>query len=251
MSFTVIIPARYQSTRLPGKPLLDILGKTMIQRVYEQARKSGCHRVIVATDDKRVFNEVKRFGGEVTMTAVTHVSGTDRIQEVAELEDLPDDEIVVNVQGDEPLIPPTAINQVAENLVKNSCFMSTLYERILSAKELFDPNVVKLVTNNSGMALYFSRAPIPWDRDVFNQEPKVLSQALDYKRHIGIYAYRVSALNQFVQWPVAAIEDVEKLEQLRIMAEGESIFVDEAIEAFPAGIDTSEDLRRTIDYLEK
>lgn len=251
MSFTVIIPARYESTRLPGKPLLDLLGKTMIERVYEQASKSDCHRVIVATDDGRVFDEVKRFGGEVTMTAVTHVSGTDRIQEVAELEGLPGDEIVVNVQGDEPLIPPTAINQVAKNLMQNNGFMSTLYERIFSVKDLFDPNVVKVVTNNNGMALYFSRAPIPWDRDVFNQEHKVLNPALDYKRHIGIYAYHVNSLSQFVQWPTAVIEDIEKLEQLRILAEGESIFADEAIEAFPPGIDTPDDLQRTIDYLEK
>jgi len=250
MSFTVIIPARFESTRLPGKPLVDILGRSMIQRVYDQASKSDCHRVIVATDSIKVFDEVKKFGGEVTMTATTHVSGTDRIQEVAKLEDLADNEIIVNVQGDEPLIPPSAINQVAECLSLHNCFMGTLYEKIDSFDELFDPNIVKLVSDNYGRALYFSRAPIPWDRDVFAEEKRSLDPLIEYKRHIGIYAYRVDALNQFVQWPMASIENTEKLEQLRIMAEGKEIFVEEVAETFPPGIDTAADLQRTIDYLE-
>jgi len=250
VSFTVIIPARYESTRLPGKPLVDILGRSMIQRVYEQAVKSQCHRVIVATDDTRVFEEVQGFGGEATMTLTTHVSGTDRIQEVAQLEGLAEDEIVVNVQGDEPLIPPLAIDQVAQCLSLKNCFMSTLFERIHSLEELFDANIVKLVTDISGRALYFSRAPIPWDRDSFSGTERSLDPQVEYKRHVGIYAYRVSALAKFVTWPAALIEHTEKLEQLRIMAQGESIFAEEAVETFPPGIDTPADLQRTINYLE-
>ncbi len=250
MTFTVVIPARYESSRLPGKPLVDILGKTMIQRVYEQAMKSECHRVIVATDDQRVLDEVSRFGGQGVMTAKTHESGTDRIEEVTVLEGLSDDEIVVNVQGDEPLIPPVAINQVARCLADNNCFLSTLYERILSIDELFDPNIVKLVSNDQGQALYFSRSPIPWDRDGFSGTNRTLDSDIVYKRHIGLYAYRVGALHQFVNLPVAALEDIEKLEQLRVMAAGKAIFAEEARESFPPGIDTPDDLQRTIDYLE-
>lgn len=251
MDFTVVIPARYESSRLPGKPLVDILGKTMIHRVYDQAMKSDCRRVIVATDDERVLHEVKRFGGTAVMTARTHESGTDRIEEVAAIQGMAEDEIVVNVQGDEPLIPPVAINQVAQCLADNDCFMSTLYEEILSTDELFDPNLVKLVTDDHGQALYFSRAPMPWNRDGFSGEEKTLSSEIVYKRHIGIYAYRVGALRQFIKLPVAALEESEKLEQLRALAAGKKIFADEARESFPAGIDTPDDLQRTIDYLEK
>ncbi len=251
MDFTVVIPARYESSRLPGKPLVDILGKTMIQRVHDQAIKSECRRVIVATDDERVLNEVNRFGGTAVMTARTHESGTDRIEEVAAIQGMAEDEIVVNVQGDEPLIPPEAINQVARCLADNNCFMSTLYEQILSVDELFDPNLVKLVTDDHGQALYFSRAPIPWRRDGFVGERKTLSSEIVYKRHIGIYAYRVGALRQFIKLPVAALEESEKLEQLRVLAAGKKICADEARESFPAGIDTPDDLQRTIDYLEK
>ncbi len=251
MNFTVVIPARFESSRLPGKPLLDILGKTMIHRVYEQAMKSECRRVIVATDDERVLDEVNRFGGTAVMTAKAHESGTDRIEEVAAVLGLPENEIIVNVQGDEPLIPPVAIDQVARCLADNECFMSTLYERISSIDELFDPNLVKLVTDDQGRALYFSRAPIPWHRDGFSSSEKTLSTSIVYKRHIGIYAYRVSALQQFVNLPVASLEETEKLEQLRALASGKIIVADEAKVSFPAGIDTQDDLLRTIEYLEK
>ncbi|MEX2489962.1 MAG: 3-deoxy-manno-octulosonate cytidylyltransferase, partial [Pseudomonadales bacterium] len=165
MSFSVIIPARYGSERLPGKPLLDLAGKPMIQRVYEQAAASDAERVIVATDDERIARVVENFGGRVRMTAPDHPSGTDRLQEAARLEDLSDADVVVNVQGDEPLMPPEVINQVARNLLANDVPMATLTETIDNVEDIFNPNVVKVVSNTNQLAVYFSRAPIPWFRD--------------------------------------------------------------------------------------
>ncbi len=254
--FTVIIPARYGSTRLPGKPLALINGKPMIQHVVEQARQSAAKQVIVATDDKRVFEAVKEFGGEVCMTASNHASGTDRIHEVTQIYSLADDDIVVNVQGDEPSIPPSVINQVAENLRQhNEAAAATLCEVINEQSEFNNPNAVKVVSDLHSYALYFSRAAIPYFRDnsPFTEYSKpqnhhahdsVSSIALFPQRHIGIYAYRVSLLKQFVQWPVASLEAIESLEQLRILANGKKIHVDEAVTTVPAGIDTPEDLER-------
>jgi len=247
MSFHVIIPARYASSRLPGKPLIDIAGKTMIQHVYERAQKSQAQIVVVATDDVRIADAVKGFGGEVCMTSDQHVSGTDRIQEVVNKIGLDADQIVVNVQGDEPLIPAVVIDQVANNLANNSAAdMSTLSIAIDTLEELMDPNAVKVVSDINQYALYFSRAPIPYARDHFsenNQSPGSLPN-VNYQRHIGIYGYRVSFLDQFIHWPAAEIELTESLEQLRALWNGKRIHVEQACEVPPAGVDTPEDAER-------
>jgi 3-deoxy-manno-octulosonate cytidylyltransferase (CMP-KDO synthetase) len=244
--FTVIIPSRFSSSRLPGKPLAMIANKTMIQRVYEQAAKSDASRVIVATDDARVVDAVTAFGGEVCMTLATHVSGTDRLQEVCRQYQLSSHDIVINVQGDEPLIPPSVINQVANNLQKNTqAAVATLSEPIVNLDDFNNPNIVKVVKDNAHCALYFSRATIPYHRDLkpfdiarqSSEEPLI-------QRHIGIYGYRVDALNEFVTWPVAALESIECLEQLRFLANEKKIHIEQSCEAVPGGIDTPEDLIR-------
>ncbi|MDX1804557.1 MAG: 3-deoxy-manno-octulosonate cytidylyltransferase [Alcanivorax sp.] len=243
MSFYVVVPARYASTRLPGKPLADIAGKTMVARVAERCQQSGAAQVYVATDDERIGAAL---AGQVpvVMTRRDHPSGTDRLQEVAAQLQLGDDDIIVNVQGDEPLIPPSVINQVAENLAANpACQMATLCEPIELADDLFNSNVVKVVFDQHGRALYFSRAPIPWHRDGFADGGRDITGG-NWWRHIGIYAYRVAFLHQYVQWPPAALETLESLEQLRAMANGVAIHVAPACEAVPGGVDTPEDLER-------
>jgi len=242
-AFTVVIPARFGSQRLPGKPLIDLDGKSMIERVYEQASLSRASRVVVATDDQRIADAVRGFGGEYCMTRNDHVSGTDRVQEVASKLKLTPEQKVVNVQGDEPLIPPEVINQVAEMLDQSNAPMTTLSEPIESTQDLMDPNIVKVVTDQRGNALYFSRAPIPWDRDRPDDNP---SSAM---RHIGIYGYRVSLLNEFVGWPEGQLEQLEKLEQLRIMEQGIRINVARSVKKIPPGIDTASDLERTLAVL--
>jgi 3-deoxy-manno-octulosonate cytidylyltransferase (CMP-KDO synthetase) len=252
MDFTVVIPARYSSTRLPGKPLKDIAGISMIQRVYQQAQKSKATQVIVATDDQRVVDEVKSFAGEVCLTSEDHQSGTDRLQEVAKQHGFSDDHIIVNVQGDEPLIPPSVINQVADNLAAHmDAGVATLCEPIENDADFTNPNVVKVVADTRGMALYFSRAPIPWPRDSANANNHIeaMSSTLKPMRHIGIYAYRVAMLNHFIHWPMAPIEVLECLEQLRFMWNGERIHVDQAEALVPGGVDTEEDLQRVISLL--
>ena len=251
MNFSVIIPARYQSQRLPGKPLIDLRGKPMVQRVYEQAALSDATRVIVATDDERIQSAVKSFGGEACMTREDHKSGTDRLQEVCILEKFAEDHVVVNVQGDEPLMPPSVINQVANNLVQSGSEMATLSEDIDHIDDLLDPNIVKVTTNSNSMALYFSRAPIPWARDEFSRENEILPPGVRYQRHLGIYAYRVSLINRYVGWDQAILEQAEKLEQLRVLWHGVQIHVDRAVESIPPGIDTQKDLRRTLALLEE
>ncbi|MCE7603614.1 3-deoxy-manno-octulosonate cytidylyltransferase [Vibrio fluvialis] len=239
MSFTVVIPARYQSTRLPGKPLADIAGKPMVQWVYEQAMQSGAERVIIATDDARVEQAVLAFGGTVCMTSPDHQSGTERLAEVVKLMGIEDDHIIVNVQGDEPLIPPSIIRQVADNLAASQAPMATLAVEISHEDEVFNPNAVKVVTDKDGYALYFSRATIPWDRDNFAKDKTVVQPLM---RHIGIYAYRAGFINTYIQWPASQLEKIECLEQLRVLWYGEKIHVAVALEAPPAGVDTPEDL---------
>lgn len=242
MSFTVIIPARYQSSRLPGKPLADIGGKPMVQHVVEQSLASGASRVVVATDDERIAQVVRSFGAEVCMTASSHQSGTERLAEVCELLELSDDEIVVNVQGDEPLIPPSNIRQVADNLAASeSSGMSTLATPIHRTDEWMDPNVVKVVFNHDGHALYFSRSAMPYDRDgLMEEEPKLKERF--WLRHIGIYAYRSGFIRRYVNWHPSPIELIESLEQLRVLWYGEKIHVGLAPEAPPHGVDTPEHL---------
>lgn len=240
MSFTVIIPARYQSSRLPAKPLADICGKPMIQWVYEQASKAGAEQVIIATDDERIQEVVESFGGLVCMTSPDHESGTERLAEVIEKFGIADDQIVLNVQGDEPLIPPSIIRQVADNLASVTAPMATLAIEIEGEEEVFNPNAVKVVMDKDGFALYFSRATIPWDRDSFANQPADIKQSL--LRHIGIYAYRAGFINTYINWQPSVLEKIECLEQLRVLWYGEKIHVAVAHEAPAAGVDTPEDL---------
>ena len=247
MAFLVVIPARYASSRLPGKPLADIGGKSMIERVYQQALQSGAGRVVVATDDQRVAAAVDAFGGEVCMTRADHNSGTERLAEVVSKLGLAADTVVVNVQGDEPFIPPQLIDQVAGNLAaQQKARMATLAVPLADAAEIANPNIVKVVTDRQGYALYFSRAAIPFDRDQAFQT--ALSQ--HYRRHIGIYAYRAGFIQDYVSWPVSTLEQIEALEQLRVLWQGESIHVADACVPPAMGVDTPEDLARAIAHAE-
>lgn len=243
LTYTVIIPARYASSRLPGKPLVDIKGKTMIQRVYEAAGQSSAAQVIIATDDTRIEQIAEGFGAKVCMTREDHESGTDRLQEVVAALGLADDAIVVNVQGDEPLIPAEVIDQVAALLARHpEADIATLCEPITDIETVSDPNAVKVVSSIDQQALYFSRAPIPYDRDDTQLTAVQSSETTPYRRHIGIYAYRVGLLNKFVTWPPSQLEQIEKLEQLRAMENGSVIVVEDAQAIVPAGIDTQDDL---------
>lgn len=244
-TYTVVIPARYASTRLPGKPLQDIAGKPMIRHVWEQACKSGAQRVVVATDNRKILEACEGFGAEALLTRVEHNSGTDRLAEVADRLGLAADAIVVNVQGDEPLIPPSVIDQVALNLASHpEAAIATLAEPIGDSQALFNPNVVKVVSDINGLALTFSRAPLPWARDEFAHDRESLPSAVPYRRHIGIYAYRAGFLADFVAWGPCWLENTECLEQLRALWHGIRIHVADAVEAPPAGVDTAEDLDR-------
>lgn len=238
--FTVIIPARYASTRLPGKPLADIHGKPMVVRVMEQALKSGASRVIVATDNRDVAAAVIEAGGEACMTDPNHQSGTERLAEVIDTYGFSDDEIIVNVQGDEPLIPPEIISQVARNLQNSKAQMGTLAVPIHDAQEAFNPNTVKVVTDHEGYALYFSRATIPWDRDKFSLSQETIGD--HFLRHIGIYAYRSGFIRRYITWEASPLEKIEMLEQLRVLWYGEKIHVAVAEKTPGAGVDTPEDL---------
>ncbi|EGV06645.1 3-deoxy-D-manno-octulosonate cytidylyltransferase [Haemophilus pittmaniae HK 85] len=246
MSFTVIIPARFASSRLPGKPLADIGGKPMIQHVYEKALQSGAKRVVIATDNAQVEAAAQAFAAEVCMTSEKHNSGTERLAEVVEKLALPDDEIIVNIQGDEPLIPPVIVHQVANNLAKFQVNMASLAVKIEDAEELFNPNAVKVVTDKNGYVLYFSRSVIPYDRDQFMalDNPAQAQLADVYLRHIGIYAYRAGFIKQYVAWAPSQLEQLEKLEQLRVLWHGERIHVELAKEVPAVGVDTAEDLAK-------
>ncbi len=249
--FTVVIPSRFASTRLPGKPLQMIAGKPMVQHVWEQARKSSAERVVIATDDVRIVAACEAFGAEVVMTRVDHNSGTDRLAEVATQLGLAPDAIVVNVQGDEPLIPPSVIDQVAANLAAHAeAGMATLAEPIEDLETLFNPNVVKVVSDLNGLALTFSRATLPWARDQFAKSCEQLPEGVPYRRHIGIYAYRAGFLHDFVSWGPCWLEDTECLEQLRALWHGVRIHVADALIAPPPGVDTPEDLERVRRLLE-
>lgn len=242
MSFIAIIPARFGSSRLPGKPLADINGKPMVVHVMERALESGAKRVIVATDHPDVAKAVKAAGGEVCLTRPDHESGTERLAEVIELCQFADDEIIVNVQGDEPLIPPVIIRQVADNLAKSEAGMATLAVPIETAEEAFNPNAVKVVRDARGYALYFSRATIPWERERFAVSKETVGDT--FLRHIGIYAYRAGFIRQYVKWEPSQLEHIELLEQLRVLWYGEKIHVDVAKAIPSVGVDTAEDLER-------
>ncbi|MFQ3250763.1 MAG: 3-deoxy-manno-octulosonate cytidylyltransferase (CMP-KDO synthetase) [Glaciecola sp.] len=249
LDFIVVIPARFGSTRFPGKPLALIKDKPMIQHVVERANEAGAKRVIVATDDKRIAEAVSAFGAEVCMTRNDHESGTTRIAEVLASLGFADDTIVVNVQGDEPFIPALNIQQVAQNLHDNNHIpMATLSYPIDDASDIFNPNVVKVVTNSNKHAMYFSRAPIPYARDEFagknNDDINLGDLSSLYLRHIGIYGYRAGFVKQYESMPATQLERTESLEQLRVLWHGHVIHVDVAAQAPPHGVDTPEDLAK-------
>lgn len=245
----IVIPARFASTRLPGKPLADVSGKTLIQRVCDCAQASGARSVIVATDDERIRDAVEGFGGRVCMTSPGHRSGTDRIAEVVGQLGLGDDEIVVNLQGDEPLMPPALIRNVAQALnTHRDAAVATACHAIRTREEFENPNVVKVVCDERGYALYFSRAPIPWPRETMAGRSRTPLRAW---RHIGLYAYRAGFVVQYAAWPPCALEDTEQLEQLRVLWRGERIVVHESAELPGAGVDTPEDLERVREHFSK
>lgn len=238
----VVIPARYASTRLPGKALVDVCGKPLLQWVYERACESSAQHVVIATDDERIAEAGTSFGAEVCMTASSHQSGTDRIAEVVASLGLADDEIVVNLQGDEPLMPPVLLDQVADTLSTHTeAVMATVAHVISDERDYHDPHVVKLVTDANGYALYFSRASIPWHRDALSSGSTPDAPG---HRHIGLYAYRAGFVREYARWPASPLEQAESLEQLRVLWHGKRIAVCEASELPGPGVDTPEDLER-------
>ncbi|WP_334108292.1 3-deoxy-manno-octulosonate cytidylyltransferase [Methylobacillus sp.] len=242
MTFKVVIPARYASSRLPGKPLLDIAGKPMVVRVVEQAIASGAAEVIVATDHEQIRDAVGGYGYEVIMTNPEHASGTDRIAEVVQKQGWSDDTIVVNVQGDEPLIDPALIGEVAGNLASHAeAAMSTACHTLHDTPSILNPNIVKVVLDQQGHALYFSRAPIPYPRDAFAANRDVPADMPVY-RHIGVYAYRAGFLRAYAALTPSVIEHIEMLEQLRVLWHGYKISVEITEKAPAAGVDTEADL---------
>ncbi len=250
LQFKVVIPARFASTRLPGKPLLDIAGKPMIAHVCERAQEAGAEEIVVATDNEQIQAAVTALGIRVVMTNPNHQSGTERIAEVARLCGWASDQIIVNLQGDEPLIPPALISEVAQALANQKLAgIATLAAKIESAEEIFNPNAVKVVLNKLGYALYFSRAPIPWERDSFKHSGGEPSGKIDYLRHIGMYAYTVGFLERYCAWKSSTLETIEALEQLRILWHGEAVAVSVVDKTPQAGVDTPEDLARVAQIL--
>ncbi|MEB4591798.1 3-deoxy-manno-octulosonate cytidylyltransferase [Candidatus Thiothrix sp. Deng01] len=246
MNPVVVIPARYASSRLPGKPLRVLAGKTLIRHVYERAQAAGFATVLVATDDERIRAECESFGAEVVMTAATHETGSDRLAEVARLQGWEDEVIVVNLQGDEPLTPVVNLHQLARNLEQHpQAGIATLATPITDANDFANPNIVKVVRDEQGMALYFSRAPIPFQRDA---GMVVGDYAL---RHIGMYAYRAGFLRAFARMQPSLPERLEKLEQLRALSNGYRIHVDIAAEIPAVGVDTEEDAARVTALLQQ
>ncbi|WP_350606572.1 3-deoxy-manno-octulosonate cytidylyltransferase [Pseudoalteromonas sp. MER144-MNA-CIBAN-0113] len=249
MEFVVVIPARYASTRLPGKPLADICGKPMIQHVYEKACLSGASKVVIATDHQKVFDVAKHFTNDVLMTREDHQSGTERLAEVVDLLNLSEDTIVVNVQGDEPLLSPDNVSQVATLLAQSTAPMATLSVAIEERDEVFNPNAVKVVSDINKNALYFSRASIPFDRSAMMAEQQPLNLA-PFQRHVGIYAYRAGFIKQYIQLSVSPLEVLESLEQLRVLYHGYAIKIEQALVIPHAGVDTPEDLAKVVAHIQ-
>lgn len=248
MDFRVVIPARFASTRLPGKPLADIAGKPMVVRVCEAAARSGAGEILVATDDQRVLEAVSAHGYPALLTRADHPSGTDRIAEVAHARGWHDDDIVVNVQGDEPLIDPALIAQVAQALAGDAtAAIATAAHAIDDIADFMNPNVVKVVTAANGRALYFSRAPVPWHRDGLATSRERLPEGFVPLRHVGLYAYRVAFLHRYGALATAPVEAFESLEQLRALWHGFPIRVIECLQRPVPGVDTAEDLERIRD----
>jgi 3-deoxy-manno-octulosonate cytidylyltransferase (CMP-KDO synthetase) len=245
LAFKVVIPARMRSTRLPGKMLADIAGKPLVAWVAERAKQSGADDVVIATDHKEIADKVAALGWRVCTTSVAHETGTDRLAEAVTLLGLQDSEIVVNVQGDEPLVDPALIRKVAAELaLRPQASIATAVHPIAKAAEFFDPNVVKVVIDTDGYAQYFSRAPIPFARDAFAKSRESLPENFPALRHIGIYAYRVSYLREYSSLSPTAAERFEALEQLRALGHGHRIAVTFWNEPMEPGVDTQEDLER-------
>lgn len=249
--FIIVIPARLSSTRLPNKPLADIAGVPMVVRVAWQAAKTKADRIVVATDHQSIVDTCTKYNIEAILTAPEHPSGTDRLAEVAEKLNLMDEQIVINLQGDEPLIAPELINQLASLLAKSDAPMATAAHPINSTDQLFNPNAVKVVLNNKNEALYFSRAPIPWDRDSLANDKNILPSRLPVLHHIGLYAYRAVFLKHYKQLAPSLLEQVESLEQLRVLWHGQKIAVTITEKAPLAGVDTPEDLAKVSAYFEQ
>ena len=246
MPYHIIIPARYASTRLPGKPLLPLADKPILQHVHEQACKSQAASVCIATDDDRIRTAAEMFGADVCMTSAEHTSGTERLAEVIDIKKFKEDDIIINLQGDEPFMPSQCLDQVASLLAdKANCSMASLCEPISEPTDVFDPNIVKVVMDKNRYALYFSRAPIPWNRETFieGETTRPLSGS-EYYRHIGLYAYRAGFIKTYLTLEPGPLERLESLEQLRVLWHGYKIAMDAATQSPGPGIDTTEDLAR-------
>jgi len=249
-AYHIVIPARFASERLPGKVLLDLAGQPLLQHVWQRALESTAESVVIATDDERIASVAGSFGAQVVMTGSDHQSGSDRIAECAALLGWPDDHLVVNLQGDEPLMPPACLDQVAALLNQRAdCEVASLYWPITEADEVQNPNAVKVVTDSEGRALYFSRAPIPFAR-VYADINEAIAAGVEWKRHLGLYAYRLDALRRYTACEPTPLELAERLEQLRIMEQGGRIAMARACEFIPAGIDTPDDLERVQSLIE-
>ncbi len=244
MAYTIIIPARYASTRFPGKPLAMLGDKPMLQHVYERAVSSAATQVIIATDDERIEQAAVDFGADVCMTSDQHESGTERLAEVVDVRGIEDSEVIVNLQGDEPFMPAACLDQVAQLLIDDSqCGMATLGHPLNDRTDIDNPNIVQLVTDKNGYAMYFSRAPIPWNRD----EPQSVGSA--YVRHIGLYAYTAKFLREYSKMEACELESIEALEQLRVLWHGEKIKVAVTELDTGVGIDSPEDMEKAKNVL--
>jgi 3-deoxy-manno-octulosonate cytidylyltransferase (CMP-KDO synthetase) len=250
VAYTIVIPARYASTRFPGKPLEKLAGKPILEHVYRCASNSAASHIIIATDDQRIADTAIAFGADVCMTSTQHQSGTERINEVLEQRNISNDEIIVNLQGDEPFMPVACLDQVAGLLAQDaSAVMATLSAPIENANDIFNSNIVKVISNTHGQAMYFSRAPIPWQRGCFEDNTAKMNIDYQWQRHIGLYAYRAAYIKKYVDLPAASIEALESLEQLRVLWHGDRIVIAQASEAPGPGIDTREELEKAENYL--
>ena len=249
-AYYIVIPARYASERLPGKVLLELAGQSMLEHVWRRASESSAETVVIATDDERIVTLAESFGAHVVLTRSDHQSGSDRIAECAAQLDWPADQLVVNLQADEPLMPPGCLDQVAALLDQRAdCEVASLYWPITEADEVINPNVVKVITDCDNCALYLSRATIPYAR-TFAEVDTAIAAGIEWKRHLGLYAYRLAALQRYTSSSPTPLEMAERLEQLRVMEQGGRIAMAQACEFIPAGIDTPEDLERVCDYIE-